>query len=217
MDAVDVIGPARALDVSFTPNLHPNRVCYEFLTRYQRKLAAKMLQREPKSISQGISIPLPLADFLAGELLAAAPGEPLQYDRLHGVSAVLANGAEAPVHIIPYVARFQPDRWPFGWIQGGRIFLGGREGDWTGSASIEVEYAPTAGAVTGDDTTLVLPDSALDAAVLALGAELALRRPKEVERTTLPAEAAAAEVDYLNLIEEREGQVEVGTVRRVFS
>ena len=47
----EVIDAARGLDPSFSPENHQNRICLEFLTRYQRRLSGMMIRRDRKSMS----------------------------------------------------------------------------------------------------------------------------------------------------------------------
>lgn len=215
MNAGEIISEARALDPSFTRTRHTNSVCFAFLTRFQRALSAKMVQRDRQSISEEITIDLPLSVFADGAPLESAPGVPLQYDRLHGIAAT-QNDVMLPVYEYPFVQRFNADRWPFVWMRESTLYLGGPENWWSPFSNLIVTYAPTSGTLAALDDDLILPDSALDVSVLGLGGELAKRMPADTMRKTLPQEAALAEMDYLNLIEERNG-AEVGTVRRVFS
>ena len=210
----DVIEGARGLDRSFGPQNHPVRICLEFLTRYQRRLAGKLLQVDREIISHGITFDLPLDDFSAGLPLQSASVD-LQYDRIHGFHLVDANDETYPLPIEPFKARITAMRTLYGWLQEKVLFLVGTAADWTGYTGIVFTYAPTAAAVTaaGD---LILPDSALDATVLALGAEMGRRMPEQLSRKTIVQEAEDAESDLLNLIEEMNG-AEVGTVRRVWS
>jgi len=217
MTVAEIIRAVRGLDASFDPRRHPDQVVLDFLSRYQRELAAKMLQRERQSISAEITIPMPLDDFEAGEQLLDGSGDPLEYDMLHDLTAVLADGTEVRVYVMPVRQRFQQDRWPFAWIAGGYLHLGGFESWWSPAASLLLTYAPTVAELTAYDDALSLPASAHNVLVLAAGAELVRRDPEHSHRKTLPAEADRAEESYLNLIEERAGAVEVGIVRRVFS
>ncbi|MCK5650518.1 MAG: hypothetical protein KAJ42_04030 [Gemmatimonadetes bacterium] len=212
----DVIEGARGLDRSFSPQNHPVRVCLEFLTRYQRRLAGKLLQREKEIISSGITFDLPLDDFTAGLPLQSESVD-IQFDRMHGFHLVNSDqeGEEYPLPIVPFKARMTALRTLYGWIRENTLFLVGTAADWTAYTGIVFTYAPTPGAVELDKD-LILPDSALDVTVLALGAELGKRLPEKLQRKTIVGEAKDAENDYLNLIEER-NDVEVGTVRRVFS
>ena len=215
MNAGEIISEARALDPSFTRTRHTNSVCFSFLTRWQRALSAKMIQRDRQSISDEITIDLPLATFSDGAPLESAPGVPLQFDRLHDIAAT-QNDAIIRVYEFPFVQRFNADRWPFVWLRETTLYLGGIENWWSPLSNLIVTYAPTAGTLAALADDLILPDSALNVSVLAMGAELYLRTPATATRKTLPKEAELAEMDYLNLIEERNG-AEVGTVRRVFS
>jgi hypothetical protein len=142
----------------------------------------------------------------------------LQYDRLHGFHLVNSDDEEPfeyPLPIVPFKSRLSADRTQFGWLREGVLFLSGIAQDWTGYSEIVCTYAPTPEAVTLA-ANMILPDNALDVAVLALGAEMGMRIPDQVQRKTIAAEAKEAEEDYLNLIEER-NDVEIGIVRRVFS
>ncbi len=215
MNAGEIITAARGLDPSFSATRHPKSVCYPFLTRYQRSLAAKMIQRDRQSISSEITIDLPLSVFADGAPLESAPGVTLQYDRLDDIAAT-QNVDIVPVDQVPFVSRFNPRMFPFVWVRQDTLYLGGQETWWTSYSNLIVTYAPTAGTIDADADDLILPDSALEVATLSLGAEFVLRKPDEAGRKTLPKEAEAAEKDYLNIIEERNG-AEVGYVRRVFS
>lgn len=212
----EVIDAARGLDSSFDPQRHPQRVCLEFLTRYQRRLAGKMLQVEAESISSEISISLPLAVFASGAPLVDGSSDPLQFDRLHGFTLVDPQGLEETLPMVPYKDRFTAQRWLYAWLRERTVFLSHTATQWVGYSEIKVSYAPTPVPVATPATDLILPDSSFDTVVLALGGEMAKRKPNETERTTLPGEASDAEKDFLNLLEER-NDTEVGTVRRVFS
>lgn len=210
----DVIEGARGLDRSFGPQNHPQRICLEFLTRYQRRLAGKLLQREPEIISDEITIDLPLATFSDGALLQSASVD-IEFDRIHGFHLVDDNDEKYPLPVVTFKERITATRILYGWVRESVLFLSGVAADWTRYSGIVFTHAPTPGAVTAD-ADLILPDSALDVVVLALGAEMGKRMPQQLSRTTIASEAVDAEIDYLNLIEER-NDAEVGTVRRVFS
>ena len=211
-----VIEDARGLDPAFHPRNHPTRVCLEFLSRFQRRLAGKLLQRERESISAEITIDLPLADHEAGEALLDGDDNPLPYDRIHGQALVAQDGTRYPVPMVPFKARFDADRWMFTWMRENVLHLSGTAQDWNGWDSIVVPYAGTPGLILTTSANMALPDNALDVLVLGLGAEMAKRNPELAHRKTLPAEAEKAEEDWLNLIEERNA-AEVGSVRRVYS
>ena len=215
MNAGEIITAARGLDPSFSATRHPKSVCYPFLTRYQRSLSAKMVQRDRQSISAEITIDLPLGTFSDGAPLESAPGVPLQYDRLDDIAAT-QNTDIWPVELVPFVSRFNARSFPFVWQRQDTLYLGGFESWWSPYSNLIVTYAPTAGTIAAVTDDLILPDSALEVATLALGAEFVLRKPDEAGRKTLPGEFEQAERDYLNIIEERNG-AEVGFVRRVFS
>lgn len=210
-----VIDGARGLDQSFSPQNHPGRVCLEFLTRYQRRLAAKMLQREKDSISSEITISLPLADFPNGVALESAPGVALQYDMIQDLYLLDDEDRSWPLPLVPFKGRMTADRTLFCWIREKTLFLSGIAQDWVNYSSIRVTHAPTPGAVALD-TDMILPDTAFDVCVLALGAEMGKRNPEALKRSTIAQEAMDAEEDFLNVIEER-NDPEIGTVRRVFS
>lgn len=218
MDAADVINGARSLDPSFSPHRHPNRVCFEFLTRYQRTLVGKVLARDSRVISSEITYPWPLASFEDGLELESAPasGEPLQYDRLHGIDLEYANGDRIPVGIIPWKGRAYADEWPVAAQREDTLIFLGRESNYARFEGIHIEYTPTPGVVSALDTPLVFPDNALTCLQLQLGGELCKRDVDACQRKTLPAEGQAAEEDWLDLIDER-NDVEIGRVRRVFS
>lgn len=221
MDAATVIDGARSLDTSFSPSRHPDRVALEFLSRYQRALAGKMLEVESRIISQEISFDLPLADFAAGVELGQLEGDPeafvtLEYDRIHGIDLELRNGDRLPCGIIPWKARAYADEWPVVAQRENTLLLMGRENDWSRFTALHLEYAPTPPLVTAPDDELIFPASALNVLVLQVGAEWCRRSPEACERKTLPAEAVEAEREFLDIIDER-NDVEIGTVRRVFS
>lgn len=215
LDATAIIDRARGLDGSFTPQVHPARILYEFLTRYQQELAGEILVREPEAISSEIEVSLPLPDFDAGAALETAPGVAVEYERIHDI-ALWDGQNEIKFWLFPFKHRFTPDRWPYGWLRENRLVLGGRETEYSGFTKIVLTYAPTPGTVDQDAPEMILPDNASNVVTLALGAEMAKRKPDLVERKTLPSEWAVAEQRFLEKIESR-NDVEVGTVRRVFS
>lgn len=217
--AGEVIDGARGLDPSFSPSRHPSRIGLEFLNRYQRRLAGKMLQVEKESISTEISFSLPLTTFTDGVQLASALGPPivwLEYDRIHGFELGDAEGGRWPLPVVPFKDRFTADRSRYGWLRQKVLYLSGSAAEWVGYDAVIFTYAPTPTTVATPETVLILPDNALDCTVLALGAEMGKRRPKDLVRTTLIAEAKEAEEEFLNLLEEA-NDVDIGSVRRVFS
>lgn len=211
----EVIEAARGLDPSFSPQNHPDRICLEFLTRYQRRLSGKMLSVEAESISSEITIDLPLDAFAAGAILVDADSKPLQWDRIHGFELTDSNGEKHTLPVVPFKDRITAMRTLYGWMRQNVLFLTGNAGSWNAYTGIICTYAPTAGVVTLA-ANLIFPDNAFDACVLALGAETGKRKPHLLERKTIAAEAKEAEEDFLNLIEDR-NDVEIGVVRRVFS
>ncbi len=217
--AGEVVDGARGLDPSFSPQRHPLRICLEFLTRYQRRLAGKMLQVEKESISTETTFSLPLTTFTDGVQLVSSLGPPivwLEYDRIHGFELEDANEDRWPLPVVPFKDRFTADRSRYGWMRQKVLFLSGSAQEWVGYSSVVFTYAPTADTVTAPTDELILPNSAMDCTVLSLGAEMAKRRPAEVVRTTLIAEAGDSEDEFLNLLEEL-NDVDIGSVRRVFS
>lgn len=220
MDAATVIDGARSLDTSFSPSRHPDRVALEFLSRYQRVLAGKMLEVESRAISQEITFDLPLEDFAAGVVLQVETDPdvfvPLQYDRIHGIDLELGNGDRLPCGIIPWKGRAYADEWPIVAQRENTLLLMGRAADWSGFTALHLEYAPTPQLVATPEDELIFPESALNVLVLAVGAEWCRRSPEACERKTLPAEAVEAEAQFIDIIDER-NDVEIGSVRRVFS
>lgn len=217
--AEEVIDKARGLDPSFSPQRHPPTIAMEFLTRYQRRLAGKILQVEKEAISAEIPFTLPLTTFSDGVQLISSAGPPivwLEIDRIHGFELTDAEGGRWPLPVVPFKDRLTADRSMFGWLRQGVLFLSGTAQHWVGFDSVILTYAATPAEVDATDTELILPDNAFEVCVLGVGAEWGKRRPKELERTTIVAEHKEAEEDYLNLLEER-NDVDIGSVRRVFS
>lgn len=217
--AAEVIDAARGLDPSFSPQRHPQRLALEFLTRYQRTLAGKILQVEKEAISTEVSFSLPLTTFSAGVQMASSLGPPivwLELDRIHGFEVSDAEGGRWPLPVVPFKDRLTADRSLFGWLRERVLFLSGTAQHWVGFNAVILTYAPTPSEVAQTTTELILPDNAFPVSVLAMGAEWGKRRPDELSRVGIVAEFKEAEEDYLNLLEER-NDVDIGSVRRVFS
>lgn len=220
MNAADVIDNARSLDGSFSRKRHGDRVCLEFLTRYQRTLAGEVLTRDSRVISSEISFDLPPDPFNDGVVLqvetAPETFEPLQWDRLHGIDLEYRNGDRITCEIVPWKQRAYVEEFPTVAQRENTLLLMGREAWWSPFVAMHLEYAPTPGTVAAMDDVLIFPDSAFGCVVLQLGAELCRRDLDACKRKTLPAEGLAAEQAWLDLIDER-NDVEIGRVRRVFS
>ena len=210
----EVIDAARGLDSSFSRQNHPNRVCLEFLTRYQRRLSGKMIRVDRMSISSEITFDLPLADFDAGLPLEVV-ATPVEYDRIHGFHLLDENDERSSLPVTSFKDRITSTRSRYGWLEENTLFLSDAAQDWVSWTNIIFVYAPTATAVVLG-TDMIFPDSAFDVVVLGLGSEMGKRKPQLLERTTIVDEHDLAEKAYLNLIEERDGAT-IGSVRRVFS
>ena len=164
----EVIDAARGLDPSFSPQNHPNRVCLEFLTRYEKRLSGKMLQRDRKSISSEITFDLPLATFADGVALEDG-GDPIQHDRKHGFHLLNTNGDREPLPVVGFKDRITADRTLYGWLEQNTLFLAGIAQDWVGWTGIVFTYAPTATEVLLD-VDMIIPDNDLYVVVRAVGA-----------------------------------------------
>lgn len=218
MQAGYVIDSARSLDSSFSPTRHIDRVCLEFLSRYQRYLAAKALDYDDRLLATEITFDLPPDPFEEGITLEVATDdpevfEPLEYDRIHGLDIQRGDGPRKPCEIIPWPQRADAHDWPAFTQRDNTLLPLGDASQWAVFDTLYVDYSPTPPLVTSLDDALVLPQSALNALVLQLGAELCRRNPNACERKTLPDEGREAEVLWLDLIYKRR-DIETNRVAR---
>lgn len=209
--AEEVIDGARAQDPSFSEDRHPPSVCLPFLTWWWRRIAGRIIRIAPDAISDEIVVPLPLADFEAGEALTT------ELLRVRGGDALLASGETVEVRVVPFGHRHQARYWPACYIRGQTLHLLGRENDWNRFQSVTIHGTAVPPSITDSTDQINLPDLALEAASTALAARLAKRAPDELAGSLqlLQDEADEAQGELLDTLQEKDSAT-VSIVKEVF-
>lgn len=167
--AGDILTGARDQHSSFDERRHPDRMLLRILSGYHRDLCIKAVHVNESILATALTIPLPLASFVAGYALPA-------HQYLHGGDAWWTNGTDrSPMTLVPWAARNDAGKFPSGWVHGGVLYLKGEASDWTAFASLHLSYTPIAGELTALTSVLLLPDTASAACEAALALAMANR------------------------------------------
>lgn len=216
----DVVLAARDLSPAYTPQRHPDVVCWRFLSRYSRTLMGRIVQLRPAALPATVtSVPLPLGTFGSG---VPVPNDLLLVSVSARPVARRDDSVRVPVELLPAGQRLtRSTRLPWAVREGAVVFLSGTAADWTAFDQLELRTVamPTAFANGGD--TVPLPDDALDVCAEQLGAFLASRVAQQpdgdkVSPRAAQDAAAKAEASFLARLT-NQGRAEVITMRRVYS
>jgi hypothetical protein len=170
--AKDIIDAARDLHPVFDRRRHPGGVLLRALSRYQRTLAAQIIQYNPSVLTQVQTTNLPLPDFDAGVTLP-------DFKYPAGVEAEMPPESGGTVNrkhqvdLVPWQARF---RWHLGaFIRNNTLYLTGTALDWVGFQAVRFYYVPEAETLNSETDVLVLPNAVEPCLTAYLGHVMAQR------------------------------------------
>lgn len=210
----DVIRSARDLHPSFKPQQTPDPVLMRWLSDYQEELRGRLLDWNPDAITATETIALPLADFSAGHTLP-------EYQRIREADIRYGTGASQERMDLPIAGpRFRHELLaPIAYVEGGVLYLVGKEKDYNGFDQIRVRYVPAPTDLTDATSAFSLPDRARPVLKAWAAAFMASRGPlagdAPPDKVELTGKAEKAEETFLTELERRDGPV-VSRVRRVW-
>lgn len=198
--AAQVLNRTRDFHPAFGPEDHPDAVLLRQVSADERRLLNRLAAVAPEQLGlTTITFPLAGYDFAAGTALVVASQDPLAVapgSCVAQLAQVAGMDGEVPVTLIPYGTRHAPAAFPYGWLRGFRLYLGGAAQDWTGYSQVRIDVVPMP-PERARTATIALPDDALE--ILALrGAALLAQRTLGLD----PQAAIAA--DYLGQADEAE-------------
>lgn len=214
--ARDLILAARDEHPSFDERRHPKDGLLRALSRYQRRLVAKIIRINEKFMVAEQETVLPLADFEAG-IEVPDYKFPAGAEVEHGITPVRTT----PLNFVPWEQRH---RYVNGlYLRNNRLYLTGTASDWSGFTLLRFFYMPELDALTkvsGDEGTLVVPNAAEPCLVAYLVSFMAQRGHKDPEmeqpdKAGFKREWERLEQEFLDELDEH-GQAEVSTVHEVF-
>lgn len=206
----EIIFGARELDGSFTPVRHPDGTLRRALARIQRHLIGQIIRVDPRAVTSTLEITLPLATFSDGAPLeAGSPAAAIDITRIHVPLDIYFTGDTEPTRLdlIDWTDRHRVVSQRYAYIRSGTLYLTGTESLWSDATKIVLTYTPTPQTL-GEGDTLVLPLTAEDALITALGAFMARRsKPVELEKPKRDflQDAADAETMWLDETRRRKG------------
>ena len=216
----DVVLAARDLSPAYTPQRHPDAICWRFLTRYGRTLLGRIAQLRPSALPATVTtVPLPLGTFGSG---VPVPDDLLLLSVSARPMARRDDSARVPVELLPAGQRLtRSTRLPWAVREGATVFLSGTAADWTAFDLLELRTVAMPATLANGAATVPLPDDALDVCAQQLGAFLASRVAQQPDGDKVSPRAAQdaadkAEATFLDRLT-NQGRAEVITMRRVYS
>jgi len=185
--ARQIIDEARYEDPSFTDSRHTDLVLRSRLADYQQELVSKVAEIVPEELALALDVDVPedIADGVELMLMEESVGTPLSFVRIlpHAEAFPIEEGEPIEATVVGLQARFAQHRWAPLWVRDGRLYFGTTSGvDWSDIASVRIYYVPAPPPDVGDDTELVMGDSARGAYVSHLTWRMAQRSAREVQR-----------------------------------
>jgi hypothetical protein len=217
--ARDLIQAARDAHPAFEERRHPSAMLLRLLSAYQRRLGAKLIQRNRMILTASQDTALPLADFAAGITVP-------DYKRPLKVWALSAATTDDPdpkteVDLVGWQAAVRYLRAAS--LRNNVLYLSGQVSDWAGFTGIRFEYVPeldSLTALTGSGGTLALPNAAESCVVAYLAYRMAARgvKAEDIEPPDTGLFLREWQVAEDDLLTEIAGHVQatVGVVREVF-
>lgn len=173
--AGDLIEAARDEHPSFTEQRHPDPVLVRGLSRYQRRLVARLVQVNRTVLTQVQETALPLADFDTGITLVD-----YKYPAAVEVELPPETGGgpvrKYQVELVPWQGRLRHHLGAY--IRDHVLYLTGTAQDWVGFTKVRFFYIPEVEALTattGAGGALVLPNAAEPCLVAYLASVMAQR------------------------------------------
>lgn len=214
MTPEEIIRSARELDPSFTESRHPLRVAINRLSRLQRRLVAEWVKTDKDAYVESFEVSFPLVDFEAGvELLVGESDlEPIRMTAVFDPLDLYQRGDEraSDLELIGGRDRNRGASNRSAYLRGHFLFFTGREQLWKGVERVVLHYTPTPADIEALDEVLLLPTTAEDVLVTALGAFFATRSNDQElarPRREYQVEAADAEALWVSELKRRRGAI----------
>lgn len=172
--AADIILSARDEHPSFSERRHPPGTLLRALSRYQRRLVAKIIKNDDSVMVETLSTALPLGDFASG---IAIP----DYKYPAGIEAETGDTPprRVPVELVAWQANL---RYLCGaYLKNNTLYLTGNATDWNGFLAIHFSYMPEVDSLTRPADVLVVPNAAEPCLVAYLAHFMAQRGQKDPE------------------------------------
>jgi hypothetical protein len=212
----DIIQAARDEHPSFEERRHPSAGLLRMLSRYQRRLAGRIVQTNRRILTASQDTALPLADFTVGITV-------LDYKRPLRVWALGPATSDDPdpkteVDLVGWEAA--PRYYRAAFLRDHVLYLSGTAADWVGFTGIRFDYVPELDTLTTLGATLALPNAAESCLVAYLAYRMAVRGQKD--EGVEPPDTARLHKEWLQaedeFIGEMAGQVqaETGIIREVW-
>lgn len=215
LTAKQVIEAARDEHASFDDRRHPDRPLVRMLSRYQKQLLARAMERNVAPFVLVQETALPLADFDAGIALPA-------HKVIQHVDAVSATdpARKRRVEILDWGHHADPVPFPSVFIEAGVLYLRGVANSWNEYGQLRVFYVAEPVVLTAPASTFILPDSAESALISRTAAYMAQRGHADEQLPAADAaffatRAAGVEADWLDEIA-RQRHVQLLQTREVF-
>lgn len=205
----DVIKGARDGHPTFTQENHPGGSCRRFLDRWQKGVIPKATEADRSVLVASETISFPLAPFSSGHSFPA-------YKRILAGATVYEDADEEvqfPLEIMNWDDRHHHHRHYAAWLEAGTLYFVKDAEWWNAVDHVVVKYVAAPAELTQSSSELVLPDSAIHAAVAALEAFMAKRSKPEhdVNKVEFYEGASGALAEWLEELRGR-GRAKTGRI-----
>jgi hypothetical protein len=205
----EILNESRDFHASFTRQNVPDVPCMRALSRYVRRLAAKIADADEAALA--VQETVDSADLLAavtGRSGITLPAHLLLLRPVHVVRT--EDGVRMPVDLVDHASRNDVKRFPAASLLGGKLYplnlydvMGTTYGEhgWEDYGDLELLLVPLYDDLTGPTDVIGLPDVCRDAMVCNLALFMAGRTARTVsDLPLLPAQAADAEATAITTL-----------------